>query len=239
MLVAILGGAAIGAVALAQDGEDGDGFPFNFRERLHATVADILGISVDEYDAALESAQEQVLGEAVTDGWLTQDQADRMRDRMDEGFGRGTHDGFPGIRGDRFGHGRGSFVGGPENSLVGVAAEELDITAPELLEELRDGKSIAEVASEKDVEPQSIAVAYLAQLEENLNQAVEDGRITQKQADWMLTQAQEGVTDQLENTGQLKNTRQLKNTGEGCRPGGTRGSGRPSRFRDFPGQGES
>lgn len=227
LLVAILGGAAIGAVALAQDGEDGDGFPFNFRERLHETVADILGISVDEYDAALESAQERVLGEAVKDGWLTQDQADRMQERMDEGFGRGMHGGFPGTRGDKFGPGRGSFMGAPENSLLGVAAEKLNITQQELQDELQDGKSIADVASEKGVELQGIADAYLAQLEESLNQAVEDGRITQNHADLMLTRAQENVMDQLENTW------------ENCMPGGTWGGGRPSRFRDFPGQGES
>lgn len=227
MLVAILGGAVIGAVALAQDGEDGDGFPFNFRERLHKAVADILGISVDEYDAALESAQEQVLGEAVTDGWLTQDQADRMRERMDGEFGRGMRGGFPGIRGDKSGPGRGSFMGGPENSLLGVAAEKLDMNPQELRYELHEGRSIADVASEKDVEPQDIADAYLAQLEERLNQSVEDGRINQDQADSMLTRARESVSDQLENTW------------ENCMPGGIRGGGRPSRFRDFPDKDES
>jgi hypothetical protein len=105
-----------------------------------------------------------------------------------------------------------------------VAAEKLDLSVEGLHAELRDGKSIADLAEDQGVDPQDIVDAYLAQLGETLKQAVEDGKLTQNQADWMLEQATERVPDQLENTW------------EGRFPGGVRGGGRPGRMGSFPGQ---
>ena len=192
-LVAILGVAAIGAVAFAQDAEEGSGWPFDFGQRFREAVAEVLGISVEEYDAAVETAQGQVVDEAVTEGWLTEDQAEQMRERMAEGFG-------PGMRGGKFGSmhgGRGGFMGAPGGSLLNVAAEQMDMSVQELVEALDEDTSIADVAAEKGVDVQTIADAYLAQLSETLNQAVTDGKLTQERADWMLAQATEQVQAQL------------------------------------------
>jgi hypothetical protein len=215
-LVAILGVVAVGAVALAQD-EDGAGWPFDFGQRFREAVAGILGISVDEYDAAVEQARDQVVDEALAEGWLTEEQAERMQERMERGFGaEGMGKGFMGPHR--------SFMGRDGSSLLKVAAEKLDMTVQDLLTELQDDKSIADVASEKGVDVQDIADTYLAQLEEDLKQAVEEGDITQKRADWTLEQAQERVPDQLNETWQ------------GRGPGGFRGGERPGRMRSFPGQ---
>jgi hypothetical protein len=217
-LIAILGVAAVGAVAYAQD--NGSGGPFDFGGRFREAVAGILGITVDEYDAAVEQAQEQVVDEALDEGWLTEDQAERMRERMDQGFGRrGMDKGFMGPRGDSLGRGG--------ESLVGMFAEELDMSVQDLFAELQEGKTLAEIASENDVDAQAIADAYLAQLEENLTQAVADGKITQNQADWMLQQATESVPDQL------------NSTWEDCGPHGFPGGGRPGRMGGFPGQSDA
>jgi hypothetical protein len=118
-------------------------------------------------------------------------------------------------------------MGRGKGSLFGVTADMLDLSVPELFEALQEGKSIADLAGEKGVDPQDIADAYLAQLEESLNQAVEDGKITQKVADWQLEQAREMVPDQLDNTW------------EDCLPGGFRGGGRPGRMWGFPGQNDA
>ena len=56
---------------------------------------------------------------------------------------------------------------------------------------------------------------------------MDEGRLTQQRADWMLEQAQEHVPDMLENTR------------EGFGPGGFRGGQGPGSFEDFPGQSES
>jgi hypothetical protein len=215
-LVAILGVVAVGAAAYAQD-DDGSGWPFDFGSRFRETIADILGITVEKYDAAVQQAQDQVTDEALAEGWLTEEQAERMRERMDPGFGmRGMGKGFIGPRG--------GFMGRGGDSLIGMIAEELDMSMQDLCAELQDGKSLAEVASENGVDAQAIADAYLSQLEENLTQAVEDGKITQKQADWMLEQATESVQDQL------------NNTWEDRAPHGFPGGRRPGGMWGFPGQ---
>ncbi len=225
-LVAILGVTAIGAVALAQDSDNGTDAPFNFAERLHEAIANALGISVDEYDSAVDTAQKQVLGEAVSEGALTQEQADQIQERFDQGFGPGMHGGFLGPRGGRWGRGlgHGGFLGVPGNSVLSIAAEKLGISESELATELRDGKSIAEVAGEQGVEVATISDAYLAQIKDRLDQAVTNGRITQEQADTILQQAEERLPDMLNNT-----------FGD-CGPGMFRGGVRPGRFQSFPGQ---
>jgi hypothetical protein len=123
---------------------------------------------------------------------------------MGRGFFGGR--GAPGKRGD---------------PLLSVAADELGMEWSDLLAELQDGKSIAEVAEEQGVDPQVIANAHLAKIAETLADAVENERITQKQADSMLENMAEKVADQLEAAC------------GGCFPGGFMGRGRG--FRGFPG----
>ncbi len=215
-LVAVLGVVAVGAVAFAQTAGEGSDGPFNFVERFRQNLAGILGISVEEYDNAVVQARDQTLDQALSEGWLTQDQADRMRERVSQAPG-----GMPWGMGRGFGKfGRG--MGGWGVNLVSVAAEKLGMAEADLLTALRDGKSIADVANEKGVDPQGIADAYLAQLTDNLNQAVQDGQITQKQADYMLEQAQEQVLDQINGT-----------WGD-CGPGGFWGGRHGGHFPDFP-----
>lgn len=194
-LVALLGLAVVGTAVFAQEPDDGSGAGLDFHERFRQTLAGILGISVEEYDSAVEQAQGQVLDEAVAEGWLTQDQADRMREHMGRAPGIGPRGMIDRGLG---GHGRG--MGRWGTNLVSVAADVLGMTQDDLLAELQGGKSIADVANERGVDPQAIADAYLAQFSVDLNQAVEEGRITQKQADWMLEQAETQVTDQLDST---------------------------------------
>jgi hypothetical protein len=185
-LVAVLGVMAVVGVVAAQGPEgDGMGWGFDLRQKMKEAVANVLGIGVEEYDSALVTARDQVLEQAVAEGHLTQEQADRMRERPEEGFGTG-------MRGPR-GFGKG--WAGPESSPVAIAAEALGMTADELLAELQGGKSIADVANERGVDPQTIADSILASMKDNLAQAVADGKITQEQADQMLSRMEERATD--------------------------------------------
>ena len=83
---------------------------------------------------------------------------------------------------------------------IGLAAETLGMTAEDLMAEIQAGKSIAEVAEKQGVDVQKIVDAYMEQLEERLAQAVENGRITQEQADSMLEKAEERALEMLNNT---------------------------------------
>lgn len=221
-LVAALGVAAVGTVALAQD-DDG---PFNFRARFKEVLADLLDVSVEEYDAAVEQAQAEVVDEAEEEGWLTEDQAERMRDRAEEGHGPGGFGkGFMGRRGERGlmpSHkgfmGRGGFL------PLKAAADLMEMDVQDLAAELKDGKSIAAVAEEHSVDPQAIIDEYVGQLEESLKQPVENGRLTEKMAEALVDQARESLPELLERTW------------EDFGPGGFRHGGQPGRMWGFPGQ---
>jgi len=219
-LVAVLGVATLGVVAFAQASEEGSAFPFDFQAKFHEAVAGILGISVEKYDSAVEEAQQQVLDEALAEGWLTQDQADRMQERFDQGFGPG----IIGPRGGKFGMpgGRmrgGFFMGRAEDGPFSAAAEALDMTVEDLRAELRDGKTIAELAEAKGVDTQAIVDAYLAQISEQLDQDVKDGRMTEKQAEWMVEQSRTRIEQFIEKGMPFDDCQPGS-----FRPGGRRGS---------------
>jgi polyhydroxyalkanoate synthesis regulator phasin len=205
-VVVVLGTAAVAAVAVAQEGTDGvkDWF-VDLRQDFKEAVAGILGVSVDEYDAALDQAREEVLDKAVEEGNLTQQQADRIRDRAEEGFGPGMMGGGRGrgmmgrgMMGRGFGLG---MMGDSGDSLIAVAADKLGMTVDELTTQLKDGKTVADLAQEKGVDLQTIVDAFLASRQEWLSQAVTDGKITQEQADQMLENMREMIEDHL--TGEM------------------------------------
>jgi len=217
-MVAILGVVSVGAVAFAQDDNEGAS-PFDFGQRFKEALAEILGISADEYDAAVDKAQQQVVDEALAEGWLTEDQAEMLRWRLEQApEGRLPHiaKGFPGL------DGRGG-MGGLGTHLTSIAADELGLSLTDLLTEMQGGKSIADIAEEKGVDTQAIVDAYLAQLKEDIDEAVAEGNMTQKQADYYLEQAAERAADQLDN---------VWPEGDMGR-GGHRGGG----MMDFPGMG--
>ncbi len=95
------------------------------------------------------------------------------------------------------GGGRGGAWGGPDNSLVAVAANVLGMDQTELVAALNSGQTIADVAKAKGVALDKIVDAFIARRAEALNQAVTDGRLTQAQADTMLATMKANVTAQL------------------------------------------
>jgi hypothetical protein len=98
----------------------------------------------------------------------------------------------------RGGFGRGGFgwPGGGQWTMFDTAAEALGMTPEELFAELRTGKSLAEIAEAKGVDVQTVQDAMSAARGEArkqaIQQAVEDGRMTQEQADQMLERLESG-----------------------------------------------
>jgi polyhydroxyalkanoate synthesis regulator phasin len=129
---------------------------------------------------------EDTLSELVEDGTLTQDQADAVADALNEA--RPERPSGP--------HGpwlRGAFAFGP--SMLSEAAEAIGIDEDELLDALRDGETIAELAEENGVEPRAVIDALVAAVKERLDEAVADGDIDQETADERLADAEERVTE--------------------------------------------
>jgi len=101
------------------------------------------------------------------------------------------------------GHGRGGLGpgmfgrGGSDRwTMFDTAAEALGLTPEELFAELHSGKSLKEIAEEHGVEMEAVQDAlHAAQAEarrEAIKQAVEDGKMSQEQADWLLEGLEQG-----------------------------------------------
>ena len=110
----------------------------------------------------------------------------------------------------------------------------LGITSDELKTELRAGKSLAEIATEKGVDTQKVIDAIVAEMTEKVNEKVAEGKITQDQADRMLANAVERVTAMVNGEhparafGHENGERHRRFGGRGHRGGFGRGWGAPT-----------
>ena len=66
---------------------------------------------------------------------------------------------------------------------VETAAKTIGIPADELRADLKAGQSVAEVATAKGVDPQTVVTAWVNGADAKIDQAVTDGKLTQAQAD--------------------------------------------------------
>lgn len=87
--------------------------------------------------------------------------------------------------------------GGGSWTIFDTIAEALGLTPNELFTESHDeGKSVTEIAEERGVDldalKDTLNTRRLESQRQAIEQAVEDGRITQEQADWMLEGIEQG-----------------------------------------------
>jgi len=238
-LVAVVGAIAVGAVVFAQEppwkphfpmrmpfngpfGGERGGIPFGpmdggfekagvYREQMHAALAEALGLSVEELDAAvadgqtlsqiaeaqgvdladvqtaLETAGQDLLQQAVTDGLLTQEQADRISERM-AGHGFGKRGPIP-FRGTEQAEAHREQMHADVAEALGLSVEEFDAA-------IAEGQTLAQIAEAQGVDLQTVYETMAADRQEvmrqAIEQAVEDGQMSREQADWLLQGLEQG-----------------------------------------------
>lgn len=117
------------------------------------------------------------LAQLVTDGTLTQEQADAVFAALEANRPERPA-GHHGHRGARF----------------ETVAEIIGIEVDALAEALRDGSTLAEVAEANGVSTQALVDALVAEAQDHLSQAVADGKLTQEQADEISETLVERIT---------------------------------------------
>ena len=136
----------------------------------------------DAADAARKTAVRDGIEQAIKDGKLTREQADWMLDGLESGYavrGRFGRGGFPGF-------------GYPAAGQTGLeaAAEALGMTVDELSLQLWGGRTLVDLAERQGVVLDDVQSAIEASREAAMRaaiaQAVQDGKLTQEQADWLL-----------------------------------------------------
>jgi lambda repressor-like predicted transcriptional regulator len=105
-----------------------------------------------------------------------------------------------GLRWARFGWENGSW------ELFDTAAEALGLTPNELFVKLHDeGKTLSEMAEEQGVDTDTLREAMSANrteaMQERIQQAIEDGSISQEHGDWLLEGLDKGYTGGMHGLG--------------------------------------
>src|SRR5262245_7159329 len=144
-----------------------------------------------DFRAKAEERIRTELQNLIDDGTITAAQADAVAadlaaaipDRGPGGRGGGPgwhHRGGPGFDGE-------------------VLAGLLGIDVDTLRSDLRDGKTVAEIATEQGVDVQTVIDALVAEAKSHLDLSVENGRLTQEEADAKLADVTERITDFVNN----------------------------------------
>jgi nucleoid DNA-binding protein len=173
-----------------------------------AELAEAQGMTLEELVDALAAPMIERIQQAVDDGNITQEEADERIAKMEESLLEALESGS--WFGSGTGMGRGGFGGRRGGAQLDTLAEALDMTVEELQEALTDGQTVAEVAEAQGVSLEDIVDVLMAPMIERIQQAVDDGDITQEQADERIEQMEERILHMLE-------------SGPGQMPGGFRG----------------
>jgi hypothetical protein len=158
-----------------------------------AAIAESQDVDPQEIvDAAVAQAEAR-LQEAVDNGRLTEEQMDRILERLAEELPERLEEPWE--------------PGGPAGGVLGrfgegfwtaydAVAEVLGLEPEALFTELHDGKTMVEIAQEQDVEMEEVREALeeagIEARKKAIERAVEDGRLTQERADWMIEGLEEG-----------------------------------------------
>ena len=171
-------------------------------------VAKRLNVTRDKLDEAIKGAASDRIDAAVAAGKLTKEQGDAAKKRLESanglalgglgfGLGRGgPHPGGPGGRGPGM---RPGFGFGPGMSLS-AAAKFLGLSDADLRTQLRDGKSLADIAKDKGKTTADLKAAIKTAITSELDQAVKDKKLTADQRTKILADIDARLDDLINNT---------------------------------------
>lgn len=196
-VIAVLGALLLVGNVLAQTPTPTPGNTgFNFADAFLTHLAQNLGVDKTQLGEQMKAAAKTTVDDATQQGALTAEQAQRMKDRIDQaspeqfagkffgGPGRGHHRGMGMGKPGRFGFGGG---------LWDAAAQKLGLTTDQLQTELRSGKTLAQIAQENGVSRDDLKAALVEAQRTQVQQAVAQGRLTQEQADRILASLESQV----------------------------------------------
>jgi hypothetical protein len=190
-LAAVAGGGA--ALAAAQDSQSSSRAGSYLQG-----VARHLGVATAELKDAMKAAALDEVEAAREDGRLTQEQAEALEERIGSGE---VPPFFGALLGPRLERGLDHF---PHplpfhhhfifEEKLSTAAHYLGLSEDELEERLNDGSTLAEVAEAEGKSVDGLEQALVDAAKQRIDQAVEDGDLTQAEADNLL----EGIEERID-----------------------------------------
>jgi hypothetical protein len=169
LVVAVVAVAAAGAAVAATT----LGSPQEESQAIVNDAANQLGIEPGKLSGALKQALKNRVDAAVADGRMTKEEGDALKSAIDSGelplfFG-----------GPALGH----FRHFAHFADLGVAADYLGLSRTELRTELENGKSLAQIARDRDKSVDGLVDALVDAAEKKLDAAVDAGRMSDAQRD--------------------------------------------------------
>ena len=140
-------------------------------------------------DLMVTNANERI-DQAVEDGRIDADEADERRSEVQERITTMVNEGRP----DRAG--REARQEHRQESVQEIA-DLIGVDVEALTEWLRNGGTLAEIADQNGVDPDAVVDLIVADMNERLDQAVEDGRIDADEADERRSEIEERVTERV------------------------------------------
>ncbi len=177
------------------------------------TLAEIIEANDGDTQAVIDAAVAAANAEidtALDAETITEARAESLRDRLESaitgavngdlriqqfrrGFGRGGERGF-GFGGRGFGL-RGAHFGVP--ALTDAILESTDLTVEDVAEGLRSGSTLAELIAAAGGDVEAVVDATVQQITAEVEAAVENGRLTQEEADERIAALEERVREAL------------------------------------------
>ena len=186
--VALLGSGLWGGVALAQTPTPPN--PPSSQSAASPSPGDVfwsalaakLGTNIDNLKAAFRDAAKAVVAQRVKDGKLrvTQTQADQLNQRIDKLPLKGMP--LPILPRRQGVTPQQKIATAAGKLMLDAAANTLGMSPRDLLGELRDGLTLAEIAQQKGIDPNKLKTAMLAAVNARIDEAVKNGKLTQDKA---------------------------------------------------------
>ncbi|MEO8609769.1 MAG: hypothetical protein ABI690_17890 [Chloroflexota bacterium] len=163
------------------------------------TLADIITANGGDVDQVITDSVSKLtdqINQAVTDGKMTQDRADRLLANLQDVVTRG-------VNGELFPNrlDRGAQRNASNRILVQAVADATGLRAPQILLQLRGGSTLSDIITANGGSVDTVVNNAVAAATEQINAAVTDGRLGQEQADQLIANLPDlynaGVTGQL------------------------------------------
>jgi AraC-like DNA-binding protein len=187
--LAVIGGGGAALAASGDSSSPGGSF--------FDSVARHLGISSQKLEDATKAAALDQVDAALKEGRITQAEADALKQRIESGD-------YPPFFGPLFGPRFGPDFNRPGipplffGEKLSSAAEYLGLTEAELRAKLNEGQTLAQIANARGKSVAGLKDAMLKATKAKLDQLVEDGRLTQTEADEMYDRFQSHIDDLIQ-----------------------------------------
>ena len=174
LLAAVILAGSLTGMAFANTDQTGKPDFTAMHQSFIAKFAANLGVTEDQVTKAFDATQKQIIDEAVQQGELTQEQADKIQSKEGLGFHKFVF--------GRGGDGNFKVMG---RNLDGMATA-LGMTADQLNTELKAGKNIKNIVADQGMTMEQFSQKMLEMKKDGISKAVSEGKLTQEQADNML-----------------------------------------------------